>query len=250
MTGLLTPVLIAVAGVLAGIVGTAGGITTLVSYPALLAVGVPALAANVANSVALVACWPGSALASRPELRGRARWLGRWAWVTAVGGAAGAGLLLSTPSQAFGRIVPFLVAAGSLALLAQPWISARFQGRGGGGPALVAGLLAVSVYNGYFGAGAGVMTLGLLLITVDPRMARANALKNMLIGAASVMSALAFIALSPVDWRAVIPLSAGMLTGSMIGPRLARRVPAAVLRWLAALLGLGLAVNLWLTPAA
>jgi uncharacterized protein len=249
MTGVLDPALTVAAGVLAGIAGTAGGITTLVSYPALLAAGVPAIAANVANSVALVACWPGSALASRPELQGRAQWLRRWAWVPAAGGAVGATLLLSTPSQAFGRIVPFLVTAGSLALLAQPWISARFQGRGrGSGLALLVGLLAVSAYNGYFGAGAGVMTLGLLLITVDPRMARANALKNMLIGASSVMSALAFIILSPVDWRAAVPLSIGMLAGSMIGPRLARRIPARVLRWLAGLLGLGLAARLWMTP--
>lgn len=247
MTGFMDPALTAVAGVLAGIVGTAGGITTLVSYPALLALGVPALAANVANSVALVACWPGSALASRPELQGRAWWLRRWAWISGAGGAVGAVLLLGTPSQAFGRIVPFLVAAGSLALLAQPWISAHFKGRGGG-LVLLAGLLAVSVYNGYFGAGAGVMTLGLVLITVDPRMAHANALKNMLIGAASVMSALAFVILSPVDWRAVVPLSVGMLAGAMIGPRLARRLPAGLLRWLAVLLGLGLAVRLWMTP--
>lgn len=128
MTGILEPTLIAAAGVLAGIVGTAGGITSLVSYPALLAMGVPALAANVANNVALVACWPGSALASRPELAGRGRWLRRWAWVAAAGGMAGAALLLATPSRDFGRIVPFLVATGSLVLLAQPWISARLSG--------------------------------------------------------------------------------------------------------------------------
>jgi hypothetical protein len=67
------------------------------------------------------------------------------------------------------RIAPFLVAAGSLALLAQPWISARFQGRArDSAPVLLAGLLAVTVYSGYFGAGAGVMTLSLLLVTVDP----------------------------------------------------------------------------------
>ena len=72
--------LIAAAGMLSGIVGTAGGITSLISYPALLAVGVPALPANVANIVALVACWPGSALASRPELQGKVAWLRRWAW--------------------------------------------------------------------------------------------------------------------------------------------------------------------------
>jgi len=250
MTGVMDTALIVAAGALAGIVGTAGGITSLISYPALLAAGVPAFAANVTNNVALVACWPGSALASRPELRGRRRWLGHWAWVATAGGLAGAALLLSTPSQAFARIVPFLVATGSVALLAQPWISARCQGRvRDSAPVLFAGLLAVSVYNGYFGAGAGVMTLTLLLVTVDDRMARANALKNMLVGASSVMSALAFIILGPVDWQAAIPLSIGMLAGSMIGPRLARRIPAQVLRWLAALLGLGLAARLWITPA-
>jgi uncharacterized protein len=211
---------------------------------------VPALAANVANNVALVACWPGSALASRPELRGRGRWLRRWAWVTAAGGVAGAALLLCTPSQAFGRIVPFLVVTGSLALLAQPWISARCRGRvRDSAPVLFAGLLAVSVYNGYFGAGSGVLTLTLLLVTVDERMARANALKNMLIGASSVLSALAFILFGPVDWSAVVPLGIGMLAGATIGPRVARRLPPTVLRWLAASLGLGLAVHLWLTPA-
>jgi len=250
MTGVLDGALIAAAGALAAIVGTAGGITSLISYPALLAVGVPPLAASVANNVALVACWPGSALASGPELEGRGGWLWRWAWVAAAGGATGAALLLSTPSQAFGRIVPFLVAVGSLALLAQPWISARCRRHVlGSAPVLLAGLLAVSAYNGYFGAGAGVMTLGLLLVTVDDRMARANALKNMLVGAASVLSALTFVLLGPVDWRVVAPLGMGMLAGSVIGPRLARRAPAGVLRWLAALLGLGLAVSLWLTPA-
>jgi uncharacterized protein len=247
VTGIAEPGLVAAAGVLAGIVGTAGGITSLISYPALLAVGMPALAATVANNVALVACWPGSALASRPELTGRGRWLRRWAWAGAAGGAGGAVLLLSTPAQAFAGIVPFLVAAGSLALLAQPWVSARRPVPADGSPpALLTGLLAVSAYNGYFGAGAGVMTLGLVLVTTDDHLARANALKNMLIGASSLTSAIVFIVSSPVDWRAVVPLSIGMLAGSMIGPRLARRVPARVLRWLAALLGLLLAARLWM----
>jgi uncharacterized protein len=239
---------IAAAGVIAGIVGSAGGITSLVSYPALLAVGVPALAANVANIVALVACWPGSALASQPELRDRASWLRRWAWVTAAGGALGSVLLLSTPSQAFTRIVPFLVLAGSLALLAQPRIAAlRQQHVSGGRVTLLTGLLAVSAYNGYFGAGSGVLTLGLLLLTVDQRLPQANALKNMLIGAASVVSAVIFIVLGPIDWAAVLPLAVGLFAGSTIGPRLTRRVPAGVIRWLAAFLGLGLAVKLWVS---
>jgi len=235
-----------VAGAAAGLVGTAGGITSLISYPALLAVGVPALAANVVNVVALVACWPGSALASRPELAGRGRWLARWTAVTAVGGAAGAALLLSTSAGVFDRIVPFLVAGGALALLAQPRLSARHRrgSRSGSAVALPGGLLALSVYNGYFGAGSGVMVLALLMVTVDDHLARANALKNMLIGAASVVSAVALIAFGSVRWSAVVPLGAGMLAGSLLGPRVARRLPGPVLRWAVALIGLGFAVVL------
>ena len=242
--------LIAAAGIVAGIVGSAGGITSLISYPALLALGIPAFPANVANNVSVTACWPGSALASRPELQGTASWLRRWAWVTAVGGAIGAVLLLSTPPGAFSRVVPFLVAAGALTLLLQPRLSAlRGRQAHASTPVLVAGLLLVSVYSGYFGAGSGVMTLSLLLLTVDQNLARANALKNMLVGAATVTSAVIFIIFGPVDWAAVIPLSIGMFVGSMIGPRLARRIPANVLRWLVALLALGLAVKLWIAPA-
>src|SRR5215475_1453372 len=104
------------AGAVAGLVGSAGGITSLVSYPALLVAGVPPLPANIANIVALPACWPGSAAASRPELTGKAAWLIRWGPVAGLGGAAGAALLLSTPPGIFRRVVPFLLLAGSLAL--------------------------------------------------------------------------------------------------------------------------------------
>jgi uncharacterized membrane protein YfcA len=243
-------VLVAAAGVLAGIIGTAGGITSLVSYPALLAAGVPALAANVANIVALTTCWPGSALASRPELEARGSWLGRWTPIAAAGGAIGVALLLITGSAAFGAVVPFLVLLGSLALLLQPRLSAlRPDNARGTKPVLVAGLLAVSAYSGYFGAGSGVMTLGLLMYTVEPHLARANALKNMLVGAATLVSALSLVILVPVDWAAVVPLGIGLLVGSMIGPWVARRLPASVIRWLAALLGIGLAVKLWIAPA-
>ncbi|HEY1674678.1 MAG TPA: sulfite exporter TauE/SafE family protein [Streptosporangiaceae bacterium] len=242
--------LVAAAGILAGIIGSAGGITSLISYPALLAVGIPAFPANVANNVSVTACWPGSALASRPELQGTASWLRRWSWVTAAGGAIGAVLLLVTPPGAFSRIVPFLVAAGALILLLQPRLSALRGHHAHASPAvLAAGLLLVSVYGGYFGAGSGVMTLSLVLLTVDENLARANALKNMLVGATTVTSAVVFIIFGPVDWAAVIPLSIGMFVGSMIGPRLARRIPANVLRWLVALLALGLAVKLWIAPA-
>jgi uncharacterized protein len=240
------------AGIVAGLVGTAGGITSLVSYPALLAAGIPALAANVANIVALVACWPGSALASRPELTSKGSWLRRWAPVAASGGALGSALLLSTPTGVFERVVPFLVIIGSLALLAQPRISARRRRRPGPHTSLglPMGLLALSAYNGYFGAGSGVMTLALLLFTTDAELPNANALKNMLIGAAAVMSAFAFTAFGHVDWVAVAPLSMGMFAGSTLGPHVTRRAPTVVLRWLIALLGIALAIQLWLIPGS
>ncbi len=91
------------------------------------------------------------------------------------------------------------------------------------------------------------MILALLLLTVDGRMARANALKNMLLGPATVVSAVAFAAFGPVDWVAVAPLTVGMFAGSTVGPLVARRLPAALLRWLIATIGLGLAVQLWLS---
>jgi uncharacterized membrane protein YfcA len=234
------------AGVLAGVVGTAGGITSLVSYPALLLAGVPALAANVANIVALVTCWPGSALASRPELAGQGRWLRRWTAVAGIGGAAGAALLLLTPPGVFDRVVPFLVALGSVALLLQPRLAAR-HARGTGCRRrliLPTGVLSLSVYNGYFGAGSGVMTLALLMVTVDDHLARANALKNMVIGAGTVASSAALVIFGSVDWSAVVPLGVGLFAGSMLGPVVARRLPATLLRRLVALLGFGLAVEL------
>ncbi len=110
------------------------------------------------------------------------------------------------------------------------------------------GLLPLSVYNGYFGAGSGIMILALLMFTTDSELPKANALKNMLIGAGAGISAIAFAAFGSVYWLAVAPLSVGMFAGSTLGPRVTRRVPTAVLRWLIAFLGIALAVQLWCNP--
>ena len=252
MTPLARELFLAGAGAVAGLVGTAGGITSLVSYPALLLAGVAPLQANIANLVALVACWPGSAVASQPELRGRGPWLRRWGVVAAVGGAAGSVLLLATSTGVFARVVPFLVAAGSLALLGQPWLAARASWRpdaGWGRLLLPCGVVLLSCYNGYFGAGSGVLTLALLLLTTEPLLAAANALKNMVVGAATITSAALFAVLTQVAWGSVAPLALGLFAGSLAGPWVARRLPPALLSWLVALTGLALAVHLWLSPA-
>lgn len=240
------------AGTAAGLIGSAGGITSLVSYPALLAVGLPGLSANIANNVALVGCWPGSALGSQPELHGKASWLLRWTVVAATGGAAGSALLLLTPAGVFARVVPFLVAAGSLALLFEPRLTAWHQRRDTQAQrlALPAGLVALSLYNGYFGAGAGVMILTLVLVLVDGHLPTANALKNMLIGATSAVSAAIFVLWGSVDWSAAAPLALGMLAGSRVGPLVARRLPTGLLRWLIVLFGMVLAIYLWFHPSS
>lgn len=237
------------AGALAGMVGSAGGITSLISYPALLAVGIKPLPANVTNAVALVGSFSGSALGSRPELTGQWRWLLRWAPLIAAGSAAGVALLLLTPDKLFARIVPYLLVAAAVALLFQPRISSWRERRPGSNRVLLpAGLLAVSVYSGYFGAGSGVMVLALLLVAVDSHLPTANALKNMLLGFADVVAAVAFAIFGPVHWWAALPLGIGLLAGSSIGPAVTRRIPSALLRTLVAMAGIGLAVWLWVNP--
>jgi uncharacterized membrane protein YfcA len=243
--------LLAGAGILAGTIGAAGGITSLVSYPALLAVGLAPLAANVTHAVALVASWPGSAAGSREELRGRARWLVRWAPLVAVGAAIGVVLLLCLPSDVFARAVPFLLAFASLVLLGQPKLAAWRQRRAGRDDKLLlpVGLFAISVYSGYFGAGTGIMTLALLMLTVESHLPRANALKNALLGVGDATAAVSFVFFGPVRWSAAVPLAAGLLVGSSIGPAVTRRVPAGALRVAVACAGLGLAIRLWVVPA-
>ncbi len=252
------------AGALAGIVGTAGGITSLVSYPALIAVGLAPFAANATNLVALNACWPGSALGSRGELAGWGSWLRRWLPLSAAGGGAGAALLLLTPPGAFANVVPFLIVAAALVLIGEPWLSALRDARlrhwpsaargprrrGRHGPLLAAGLALVTVYGGYFGAGSGVMTLALLLVLVERDLPVANAVKNMINGSVTLPAGILLAFLGPVHWAAAAALGAGALAGSTVGPAVTRALPRALARWLVSLLGIGLAVWLWVKPSA
>lgn len=242
----MTALLLA-AGVLGGILGTAGAITSLVTYPALLAAGLSPYDADVANLVAVLACWPGSALASANELRGTRRRLSRLLPLAALGSAAGAALLLATPHGVFGAVVPWLVLLGAGAMVAQPPLAALRQRRGREVTGLLLACLgAISLYSGYFGAGSGIMYLAVLLVLTDDPLPQANAVKNMLVGAAALASAVVFVASARVVWSAVVPLAAGEFVGALLGPAVARRTPAAPLRWAIAALGVALAVELWL----
>lgn len=242
--------LLVVAGVLGGLAGSIAGLASLFSYPALLAVGLPATAANVTNTVALTFSTLGSVATSRPELRGHARGVGRLLPVVLAGGAAGAALLLVSPEGVFERIVPFLIAAASLVLLAQRRLRAAAVRRSAGGGLLLPGTFVVALYGGYFGAAAGVLMLALLLVGLPLSVLQGIAYKNVLLGVANGAAALGLVLFGPVVWSAAIPLALGLVTGAAAGPVLARRLPAEALRTGIGVAGLGLAVVLGLDAYA
>jgi hypothetical protein len=159
-----------------------------------------------------------------------------------------------TPPGAFARVVPFLIAAGSLALIAEPWLRGL---RPAGGArvgrrelVLAVTLALLAVYGGYFGAGSGVLTLALLLVLVERDLPTANALKNMTNGAITLPAGVLLAFFGPVHWAAAAPLALGALVGSRLGPAVTRALPRVVTRSAVAALGLGLAVWLWVKPSA
>jgi uncharacterized protein len=233
------------AGTLGGIFSTVMSIASLVTYPALLALGVPPLSANITNTVSLVFTGASSVASSRPELAGQGRRVIRLGIITALGGAAGAVVLLLTPASIFAGAVPVLIGGASLMLLAQPRIK-RLSPSAAGGNRLVHGvaLFAVATYVGYFGAAAGVLLLVVLGTMIDESLVRLNAVKNAVSGAANAMAATCFALFGDVRWEFVAPLAAGFGVGGWIGPKIARKVPAGPFRVIVSLGGIGLAVRL------
>lgn len=273
--GLATLVLLVLAGIGAGITGSTAGLASLVSYPALLAIGLPPVTANVTNTVALIGSSIGSVTGSRTELRGQSKDIRRWLSISVVGGAGGAALLLLGPAGTFEKLVPYLIAGASMLLLASPRLrairadrarqpdtagAAGETGAVGGdrlsgadvpahhnpGWTVPIGMLVTCLYGGYFGAAAGVMILALLLFATDKPLPAANAVKNLLLGVANAVAAIGFIVFADVRWAAAIPLGLGCVVGGAIGPAIVRRVPPTLMRIIIAVAGLALAVKLWL----
>jgi uncharacterized membrane protein YfcA len=232
-------------GVLAGVVSTVVSLASIVSYPALLAFGLPPLTANVTNTVALMFTGVGAVAGSRPELAGQGRRVLRLGWVTALGGATGAGLLLVTPGKTFEAIAPFLIGAASLLLLRPPRAGRlTADPRAESGWAFRAGLFAVAIYVGYFGAAGGILMLAVLTTVLDHPLAGINAIKNAISALANGVAAIGFALFGPVQWTAAAPLAAGFLLGGWIGPAIARRLPGQTLRIAAAVCGLLVAIKL------
>lgn len=239
--------LLVCAGVAAGLAGSIAGLASLISYPALLAVGLGPVAANVTNTVALVFSSLGSTLGSRTELQGQAVRVRELAVAAVLGGAAGATLLLLTPSGTFERIAPWLIGVASLTILVRPPVREPEQRTGAhdtAGPGLIAGVFLIGIYGGYFGAAAGVMLLAVLLVVTDETLARSNALKNVVLGIANAVASLGFIVFGDVHWDALAPLAVGLFAGAGLGPVVVRHSNAGVLRALIGVAGLALAVKL------
>ncbi|HJQ46873.1 MAG TPA: sulfite exporter TauE/SafE family protein [Amycolatopsis sp.] len=235
-----------IAGVGAGLTGSVAGLASLVSYPALLAVGLPPISANVTNTLAMLGITIGATAGSRPELAGQRARLRTLCLITGVGGAFGAGLLLVTPPDAFTAIVPFLIAGASILLFVGPRLRKYSPNStaAGLGPRTAVAAFFIAVYGGYFGAAAGVLMLALLTTVWAQSLARSNAAKTLSMGAANLVAAVVFAFTGKVNWPAMIAVGLGSIVGAWIGPAIVRRVPATPLRIVIGLAGLGLAGTL------
>ncbi len=243
----MTFALLVLAGLGAGLTGSIAGLASLVSYPALLAAGLSPVSANVTNTVALVFNTIGSTSASRPELVGQRPRLRLLVPVGVAGGVVGGLLVLVTSSHDFERVVPILIGLSSIAVLVQrrpATVLAHHDRAAPDARWLFPAVFLIGVYGGYFGAAAGVLLLAVLLFATGEALPRSNAIKNVVLGAANAVAALAFVVFGPVDWSAAIPLAIGCLVGGRIGPAVVRRAPARPLRIVIAAAGVGLAVYL------
>jgi uncharacterized membrane protein YfcA len=246
----LEALVVTVAGMLAGSMNAIVGAGTLITFPVLLAIGYPAVVANVSNTIGLVPGVFSGVLGYRHELAGQRDRLIRLGLAGALGGLTGAVLLLSLPAAVFDAVVPVLILLGVALVLAQPYLT-RFVGRRRdppphGGPLLVTGVYLVGVYGGYFGAAQGVLLLGLLGLLLAEGLQRANAAKNVIALLINLVAALLFIAVAEVAWLPVVLIAAGSIVGGYLGARVGRRLPEMWLRIVVAVVGITVAVRLLL----
>ena len=237
------------AGIGAGGINAAVGSGSLITFPALLAIGVPPVLANVSNKVGLVPGSASGAFGYRKELAGQRR---RLAWLgaaCAAGSLAGGLLLLALPASAFGVLVPVLILLSCVLIAVQPmlnrWLADRRNARSGrrrGG--LLSGMAAAAAYGGYFGAGQGVFMIGVLGVLLDEPLQRVNGMKNVLTGIVNAVAAILFIFVTHVAWLLVALIAAGSTVGGLVGARVGRRLPPLALRALVILIGLAAVVKM------
>ncbi len=230
----LDAVAVAVAGLAAGAVNAVVGAGSLITFPTLLAVGLPPVLANVSNTVGLVPGSLSAVVGYRHELRHQRQRALRLAAASAVGGVVGGAALLILPDGVFRRAVPVLILGACLLMAAQPrvarWLASREEGHPDGGRPLLGGVLGTGVYGGYFGAAQGVVLMALLGMFVDDDLQRLNAVKNVLALVANTVAAVLFVVATAVSWRSAALIAVGSVIGGQVGAHVGRRLTPAVLR--------------------
>lgn len=224
--------MLAGAGFLAGAMNALAGGGSFVTLPALIAAGLPSVAANASSTVAL---YPGGAASAWVYRDGLARVdglpLGPSLIATLIGGLAGALLLLWTPSSVFDRVLPWLLLAATITLILGPRLGGALRARFTAGPtAIVIIQFALGIYGGYFGGAVGLMMLAAwsLITTADIKLL--NPSRMVLVTAANTIAVLCFIVLGAVRWSETLALGAGAIAGGYGGAHIGKRLPARVVR--------------------
>lgn len=246
VTGAWREALLALAGLGAGFVNGVAGGGTLVSFPVLLALGLPAVRANVTSTIGIWPGYLGGVAGFRREIGDQMDRLRALAPVAVSGGVVGAVLLLVTPSHAFSRAAPYLVLLACGLFSVQPVLAKRLA-RGDGQQRRVlgqAGTFVACVYGAYFGAGLGVLLLAILGIAIPDRLVRTSGLRSMLSLAVNTIAAIVFSIAAHVAWSYAGVLAVTSLVGGYAGARFARRVPTGPLRVLIILIGVAAAAKL------
>jgi len=238
----LAALAVAVAGMMAGALNAVVGSGSLITFPTLLAVGLPPVLANVSNTVGLVPGSLSAAVGYRRELDGQRRRVVTLGAASVAGGLIGALLLLHLPVTVFYRVVPILLLVACGLVAAQPRVTAWLVHRGDrhpqGGPVLWATVFATGVYGGYFGAAQSVILISLLAIFIDDDLQRLNGVKNVLALLANGVAAIYFVATTHVSWEAAGLIALGSVIGGQIGAGVGRRLPVDILRAVIVVVGL------------
>lgn len=237
----------------AGAINAVVGSGSLITFPILLAFGIPPVTANVTNNVGLVPGNFSGVYGYRAELSGQRRRLSRLGLASLAGSLAGALALLTLPASVFGLVVPTLILVACVLVLVQPRLSAWVASQGAdhdeqAGPLLVAGVLLAGVYGGYFGAAQGVLLIGLLGVFWTESLQRINAGKNVLVAIVNATAAVVFILIAHPDWPVVAVVAVGSTAGGLVGAKVGRRLPPLALRLVVVAVGLFAAAKLIVFP--
>jgi uncharacterized membrane protein YfcA len=232
--------LVALAGGGAGLINAVVGSGTLITFPTLLALGVPPVLANVSNSIGLAPGSLSAALASKPDLVGQRARIIRYGIASLLGSIVGAVLLLWLPPSAFKAIVPVLIAVGCVLVIIGPWLTRRIAARrerlgvtevsADGPPWLFFAIILTGMYGGYFGAAQGVLVMAVMGVALAETLPRINGLKNVLVMIANAVAGIVFVIISEVDWWIVLALAVGSVLGAQVGARIGRKLPPIVYR--------------------